>query len=386
MVPEKEDNDWTLGVHMDELLASFNEIEDPRVNRRKLHSVAEILFLVLCAVLCGVDGWRGVEEFGNDREEWLKKYFPYEYGIPSHQTIGRVMSVLKPKCLVKAYTQFLAELFGCNEEEIIALDGKTLRSSFDKASGQKPLHILNAWAVNSGICLGQLKVGNKENEIVAAPELLELIDIKNATVTADALNTQKTFAKKIVSQQADYALPVKSNHPKLEKSIQHAFQVCGSDDFKSQDYQVKTTIEKGHGRIEERTYSMLNASQISQYEGWEGLQAIGKVERKVTKSGSVSRDVQYYLVSFKDVDKFSKVVRGHWGIENQLHWVLDVNFHEDACRVRKDHAPENFSTMRKLALSLLRQEKTVKKSLRIKQAKAARLPSYLETVLNASRV
>jgi predicted transposase YbfD/YdcC len=370
---------------MDELLASFNEIDDPRVNRRKLHSIQEILFLALCAVLCGVESWRGVEEFGDDREEWLKKYFAYEHGIPSHQTIGRVMSVIKPKCLVKACTQFLANLFGCNEGEIIALDGKTLRGSFDKALGQKPLHILNAWAVNSGISLGQIKVEKKENEIIAAPQILDLIDIKNATVTVDAMNTQKAFAKKIVNQKADYALPIKGNHPKLEESVQQAFDVCGSSDFKTKDYQEKITIEKGHGRIEERIYSMLNSIHIRQYEGWEGLQAIGRVERKVTKSGSVSREIQYYLLSFKDVDKFSKVVRGHWGIENQLHWVLDVTFHEDACRVRKDHAPENFSTMRKLALSMLRQEKTVKKSLRIKQAKASRLTGYLETILNASK-
>jgi len=370
---------------MDELLVSFNEVDDPRVNRTKHYSIGEILFLVLCAVLTGVDSWRGTERFGIDREEWLKKYFPYEHGIPSHQTIGRVMSVIKPKCLVKACTQFLAKLFSYNENETIAIDGKNLRHSFDNASAQKPLHLLSAWAVNSGITLGQLKVDKKENEIVKATELLDLIDIKFSTVTVDALNTQKDFAEKIIQKGADYALPVKGNHPKLEKNIHEAFSVCGNQSFKVKDYQETKTIDKGHGRIEERIYSLLNASHISQYEDWVGLKAIGKVERKVIKKEKETQEIQYYLLSFTDVNKFSKVVRDHWGIENQLHWVLDVTFNEDACRVRKDHAPENFSTMRKMALSMLRQEKTLKNSLKIKQATASRLTSYLETILNTRR-
>lgn len=212
---------------MDTLLVTFDGVEDPRVNRTKLYPVQEILFLTLAAVICGVQSWCGVEEFGKDRIDWLRKYLPFEHGIPAHDTIGRIFSLLKPTSVVKAYMQFMSTLFNKPEGEIIALDGKTLRRSFDKASDQKPLHILNAWAVNSGLALGQLLVNGKTNEITAVPELLDIIDVRGATITTDALNTQKAIAKKIIEKDANYALPVKDNHKNLKGSIELAFDTAG---------------------------------------------------------------------------------------------------------------------------------------------------------------
>lgn len=364
---------------MGSLFAAFNCINDPRVDRTKLYSLSEVMFLILCAVLCGVDSWRGVEDFGEDRLDWLRKYLPFEHGVPSHQTIGRIMSLLKGDCVAKAFVQFMASLFSCLEREVVALDGKTLRRSFDKASDQKPLHILNAWAVNAGVALGQVKVSEKTNEITAVPDLLDLLDIRHATIVVDALNTQKNIAKKIIAAEADYALPVKGNHKLLEEDIECEFDTHAIDKLDKRVF--LETVEKEHGRIETRKYSLLGAASLDQAGEWAGLKNIGKVVSEVLRDGKATSEIRYFLLSFDGVSRFADTVRGHWGIENRLHWVLDVTFREDDCRVRKDHAPENFSTIRKLALNILRQEQSTKLSIPRKQARAARKPEYLDLLL-----
>lgn len=369
---------------MDSLMVSFDGVEDPRVDRTKLFSIAEIMFVTLCAVISGVESWRGVEDFGEDRLDWLRKFIPYEHGIPSHQTIGRVMSLLQPAAVTKAFISFMTSILPASDIEIIALDGKTLRRSFDKASEQKPIHILNAWAINSGMSLAQIQVDSKTNEITAVPDLLDLIDIKHATIVADALNTQKSIAAKIVSKNADYALPVKGNHKNLEIAINSAFEKATTEILDSDSY--LETIEKGHGRIEMRKYSILSADILPQKSDWPGLKFIGKVTNETFRDGKNSSETRYFLLSFSGVKRFSEVVRGHWGIENKLHWVLDVTFREDDCRVRKDHAPENFSTIRKLALNLLRGEKSTKLSIPRKQARASRNPNFLEMILNVKKI
>lgn len=369
---------------MDTLIVSFNDIEDPRIDRTKKFNISEIMFLILSSVICGVESWRGVEDYGKDRIDWLRKFLPYEHGIPSHQTIGRVMSLLKPAAVTKAFVDFMTTLLPNSNTEIIALDGKTLRRSFDKATGQKAIHILNAWAIESGVSLGQIKVDSKTNEITAVPDLLEIIDIKNATIVADALNTQKSIAAKIVSKGADYALPVKGNHKLLEKEIQDAFNSISLNDT-NPDMQFET-IEKGHGRIETRKYSIMSADFLSQKSEWEGLKFIGRAVNETFRDGKDVSETRYYLLTFSGAQRFAKVVRGHWGIENKLHWVLDVTFREDDCRVRKDNAPENFSTIRKLALNLLRAEKSTKLSNPRKQARASRIPEYLTKILNVKEI
>lgn len=368
-----------VGAFVDTISAIFDSVSDPRIARTKLYPISEIMFLILCAVLCGVDSWRGIEDFGEDRIEWLRKYLPFEHGIPSHQTLGRVMSLLKPSCVNKSFIQFMSEFYSVPEGNIISLDGKTLRHSFDKAAGQKPIHVLNAWAVNSGLSIGQMKVDTKTNEIIAVPELLDLLDLKFATVVADALNTQKSIAAKLVEKNCDYALPVKGNHKQLKEDIVLTFDTQPVPETDSKSF--LRTVEKGHGRIETRTYSVLPADFLEQKNDWAGLKFIGKVVNETVRDGKETQETRYYLLTFGDVTRFATVTRGHWGIENSLHWVLDVTFGEDACRVRKDHAPENFSSIRKLALNLLRQNKSSKLSIPRKQARAARNPVFLDELL-----
>jgi len=294
------------------------------------------------------------------------------------------MSLLKPATVTKAFVSFMTALLPNSDMEIISLDGKTLRRSFDKAAGQKAIHILNAWAVDSGMSLAQMKVDSKTNEITAVPELLDLIDIKSATIVTDALNTQKSIAATIISKEADYALPVKDNHKNLSKEIQNAFDTRIVNIADSELY--FETLEKGHGRIETRKYSIISAEFLSQKSEWQGLKFIGKVVNETFRDGKDTRETRYFLLSFSGVKRFAKVVRGHWGIENKLHWVLDVTFREDDCRVRKDHAPENFSTIRKLALNILRGDKSTNLSIPRKQARASRNPEYLKKILNVKNI
>lgn len=357
----------------------FEGLEDPRVERKKLYPLREILFLTLVAVMAGIKGWRGVETFGEGRLDWLRKFMPFKEGIPSHQTIGRVFSLLNPSTMEVTFTQFMMAMTGKKADQIVALDGKTLRRSFDKASSQKPLHILNACATENGLTLGQLLVDCKTNEITAVPELLDSLNLKGATITADALNTQKTIAEKIVSQGNDYVLPAKGNQKALLAEVQDAFKSAEFDPTSKLNKQV---VEKGHGRIDTRTYFVLSAQNLDATQDWKGLQSIGMAITESVRTGKVTKEVRYYIASFQpDVERFAKAVRGHWAVENGLHWTLDVTFREDESRVRKDHAPRNFSLIRKLALNLLRADKTVRKSITQKMIKASVDPAYHETLL-----
>ena len=361
----------------DSVAVVFDKIEDPRIDRKKLYPISEILFLALAAVLCGIQSWRGIADFGHERKEWLQSFMPFKEGIPSHQTIGRVFSLIKTSALQNTFTQFLSSISGKSEEEIIvAFDGKTLRGSYDKDKGQKALHILNACAIDNGITLGHLVVDAKTNEMTAMPELLNQLDLKGATITADALNTQKEITKTIVEGKNDYVLPVKNNHANLAGDIMLEFDTRVPT--KEQIYQ---TIEKNHGRIDTRTYKILDITNINT-QGWAGMAAIGQAITESCKNGKTTQEIRYYIMSFpNNVQRFATAVRGHWGVENRLHWVLDVTFGEDASRIRKDHAPSNMSLLKKLSLNLLRQETSCKKSVPKKMLKAALNMAYHRKLL-----
>lgn len=363
----------------DSLLAVFNDVDDPRMDRTKKHPISEILFLCLCGVICGAQSWCAIEEFGNDRINWLRKFFSFQNGVPSHDTIGRVMSIIDTHSLVKAYIQFMSSMLDKPEEEIIALDGKALRRSFDKKSGQKPIHILNAWAVNSGISIGCVEVDGKSNEITSVPELLDMIEVKGAIITADALNTQRNITEKIIEKGADFTLAVKKNQPKLYEEVVKDLETTHIDKENPDIYWE--THDKGHGREEHRKYTLLPIRTGSVASNWTGVKSIGKVESSVKSSKGITEETRYYILSFDGPKAFADAVRGHWGVENSLHWSLDVVFREDECRVRKDNAPANFSTIRKLALNLLRKVKTSKASVPIKQQKANRNTDFLESIL-----
>jgi predicted transposase YbfD/YdcC len=300
----------------------------------------------------GVESWRGLELLGEERIDFIRRFFPFEHGVPSHQTIARVFSILKPKSFEQFFLKWSAILNGSNEGKQVAFDGKALRGSYDTSSGKKALHILNACAVESGICLAQLEVDTKTNEITTVPEMIDSLDLKGAMVSVDALNTQKEIAKKIIDAKADYTLALKGNHKTLNEEVQDIFGVQSS---KNKFEQVETT-EKEHGRLTTRTYSVATVDKynLSQSPDWAGLVAAGRVQTTTLTNGKETHETRYYLLSYTNVETFAKSARGHWGIESKLHWSLDVTFGEDASRKRKDNAPRNYSRIRKFGLNIIR--------------------------------
>lgn len=355
----------------------FDALEDPRLNRHKKYPLSEILFIMLYANLLGVNSWRGAELIAEERIDYLRKFFEFKEGIPSHQTLGRVFSLLNPKAFETLFKNWMASICKSHEGTQIALDGKTLRGSFDKLAGKKALHLLHAYAIDRGFVLGQLEVGEKTNEITTVPEMLAMLDIKGAMISVDALNTQKEIAEQIIDAKADYTLALKGNHPKLNENAKQLFE---------QESNITSTLEtteKAHGRLTVRTYDIVevNPSILPQLKEWKGLKSIGRVKTSTEylSTSKKTSDERFYLLNYSKIDLFSKSVRAHWGIES-MHWELDVTFNEDASRKRKDNAARNYALIRKFALNI---HKTFKGKLSnpLSKIKAALNPNYLESIL-----
>lgn len=359
----------------------FSEIEDPRIDRHKMHSLEEIIFLSLVATICGYDSWRGMVLFGKIKIDLLRQYLPYPNGIPSFQTISRVFSLIKPTKFEQAFITFVKGIFDKKDDEIIAIDGKTLRGSFDKEKGQKSLHLLHVWAVKNGICLAQLPVDEKTNEITVVPQILDCLDIAGSTVTSDALNCQKDIADKIIQGKADYVLAVKGNQKTLSEAIEKHFEENLPQDSSHNFYE---TTEKSHGRVEHRRYYTLEVanSWLPQKGEWKGLSSVGLVISNVLRNSVFQSEARFYICSFaSDVQRFATCCRAHWSVENSLHWVLDVTFDEDASRKRKDHSPRNFALVRKIALNLIKKDPDKKTGIKLKRMRAAIDPGYLSQLL-----
>ena len=376
------------GMEFDEekegLEVIFGKVEDPRFDRTKKYPLNEVLFLSLCAIICGMDSWRGIEDYGNEKISFLQKYFPYKNGIPSFNTIGRVFSLIPSVSLESLFMEFMRWYCKPSKAEIIAIDGKTLRRSYDKGDGKIATHLLNVWSSSRGLCLGQIDVGEKTNEITAVPKVLEHLDIRGSIVTVDALNTQKEIAEKIIEHGGDYLMPIKGNHSKKEETIKNVFD---REEVKLiPSYSHKQTVEKGHGRIEIRDYFCVkNVTYINDQENWRSLNTLCKVISTVDRGGEQKITEKYYITSHSpDIDVISDAIRGHWGIENGLHWVLDVIFGEDQSRKRKDHAPRNFSLLRKIALNIINTDKSPVGSLIGKKRRALMNKTFLETMLTGS--
>ena len=364
----------------EDLSEIFSGIEDPRIERHKRYPIGEIIFLALTGAISGVESWRGLELFGNDRLDFLRGYFPYKDGICSHQTISRVFSLIAARSFEYCFIMLMAKLFPKAENEIIAIDGKTLRGSGDTLSRKNPLHLLNAWAIKNGISLAQLEVDSKTNEITVVPNLIEMLDVKGATITSDALNCQKNIAKKICDSGADYVLAVKGNQGHMYQAIAAQFE----DGFSEAEPTFLQNIEKGHGRVETRTYYSIEAGDwLPNKNDWSGLKSVGIAISDIHKAGKDTAEARFFICSFApDVKRLAEAVRGHWAIENNLHWVLDVTFGEDASQKRKDNAPRNFSLIRKFALNLLKRDKTKGRTGPMKRIKAAINPTYLGELLS----
>lgn len=368
-------------------LSHFSCIIDPRKNtHNKRHQLSDILVLTILASICGAETWTDVEEFGKSKLLWLKSFLQLPYGIPSHDTIGDLYARICPSQLQEGFLSWVQSVVEVTGGDIIPIDGKTLRRSYDRAEGRGAIHMVSAWSSANGVVLGQLKTEEKSNEITAIPKLLGMLDIKGCTVTIDAMGCQREIAKQIVNQGGNYVLALKGNQGGLYEDVQLYMDSLIAQELKNKPIETTHTLDKGHGRIEERHYWVTDAIDwLSQKKDWEGLKSVGVIEATRYIGEKITTERRYYISSASaDALRFSEAVRTHWSIENQLHWSLDVSFNEDQCRVRKDNAPENFSIIRHIALSMLKKEKTSKVGIKIKRNKAGWDNRYLAQILMSS--
>lgn len=340
------------------ILEYFAGVPDPRIARSQLHPLASVLVLALCAVVCGADSFVAIEHFGRAREAWLKTFLELPNGIPSHDTIGRVFAMLDPKMLEAAFRRWVEAVATLTKGEVVAIDGKTLRRSFRDADRSAFVHMVSAWAAGNRMVLGQVKTDDKSNEITAIPRLLELLQLEGCLVTIDAMGCQKEIAKKILDRRADYMLAVKDNQPTLSETISGMFDEALREPDFATSTNHHTTAEKGHGRKEVRRCWTMDIDQDcgAPFDEWTNLKSIVLVERERTIRGKTSIERSHYITSRPRISAKDALAasRAHWGVENELHYVLDVAFREDDCRVRAEHAAENFAVIRHIALNLLK--------------------------------
>lgn len=360
----------------------FADLTDPR-RRKVTYPLVNVVTIAICAVICGADDFVAIAKFGNKKREWLSKFLDLSDGIPSHDRFNAILGALKPAEFEKCLLSWITSLHEITDGQVVAIDGKTLRRSFDAASSKAAIHMVSAWATTNHISLGQVTVDAKSNEITAIPKLLEIIEVSGSLVTIDAMGCQVEIAQKIVDADADYVLAVKGNQPTLHQGIIDFFDDHLDDDFERVKVRRFETEERLHARDESRFYYLCQVpDDLPDRERWPRLKAIGIAICNSHRDGQDHTEVRYYILSkFVSGKRFGDAVRSHWGIENNLHWQLDVTFQEDQSRLRKNHADKNFSILRRTALSMLKNEKTAKVGIKNKRLTAGWDESYLEQVL-----
>jgi predicted transposase YbfD/YdcC len=360
----------------------FQDLQDPRIERTRKHPLINLVFIAVCGVLSGANSIAGIHEFAFDRRSWFARYLDLTNGIPSEDTLGRVLARLDPGAFEKCLLSWIQTVQEVTTHRLVAIDGKTLRGSADHERGRAAIHMVSAWATANKLSLGQVVVGEKTNEITAIPELLQLLDISGGLVTIDAMGCQRAIADQIRAGGADYLLAVKENQPTLYEQVKEAIAEELEQD--AEDIEEHQTVEKGHGRHETRTYAIFPKPELVDPLGlWRDLSAVGiAISERVDTQGRESMETRYYILSRQiTAQEFAEAARGHWGIENNLHWQLDVSFREDQCRVCRDHAPANLSVIRRFALGLLKRETSCRKGIEIKRMKCAGNDEYREKVL-----
>jgi predicted transposase YbfD/YdcC len=368
------------------ILTSFQDLPDPRRDcRNKKHRLIDILVIALCGVIAGCESAVEIEAYGREKEDWLKTLLALEGGIPSHDTFSRVFQMLDPRTFHRSFVKWVQALHETTQGQVVPIDGKTLRRSFDSAAGLPPLHLVSAWAAENRLVLGAVPVDSKSNEITAVPKLVEILELTGAIVTLDAMGCQKEIAAKIREKRADYVLAVKENQPHLHEDLSRHLNEVLDDEKTLPASQRYETIEKNRGRLEQRFYYSLPVPEALRHgEAWRDLRSIGEVISVARRGGQESIQIRYFISSLKpNAKRLAKAVRAHWGIENSQHWVLDVVFQEDQCRARLDNASENFALLRRLALNLLNAEGTKKASLRVKRRTAGWNDALMLKILTA---
>jgi predicted transposase YbfD/YdcC len=369
-------------------LSQFESLKDPRGQQGIEHNFLSIVLIAVLATIGGATGWEDIELYAESHQVWLETFLDLKHGIPHADTYRRVFALIEPDALQECFLHWVQELVKATGAQVIPIDGKTLKGSYDRNTRQSALHMVSAWASDNRLMLAQVKVESKTNEIKAIPALLKLLDITGCIVTIDAMGTQTEIARQIVDKSGDYVLCLKANHPILWNEVRTWFEQAQSQDFEEIEHHFDARIESGHHRREIRKVWAVPLTQMGalhQISQWTGLRTIVMVSRVRRLWNKTTREVMFYLSSLPcDAITIGRAIRAHWGIENRLHWVLDVTFKEDASRIRKGHGAENFSLLRRMAISLLNQETSTKRSLKQKTKRAAMSTDYMVKVLAAS--
>lgn len=363
-------------------IETFSELADPRVHVNKnRHKLIDVIVLAICGVVCGSDDWTGIELYAKNKFDWFNTFLELPGGIPSHDTFGRIFSLIDPEVFQQCFVKWTKQVATISNGQVVAIDGKTLRRSHD-GNDKAAIHMVSAWATENRLVLAQVKTDEKSNEITAIPELLELFDVKGAIVTIDAMGAQRKIANKIVDKGGDYVLGLKANQPTLLAAVEDKFGDIDSHSEESPELKIYQTKETNRDRSEVRTHFITDNLIGINKDLWPGLISVGLVISQVTRARKTSTERRYYIASIKpDAKQFAEAVRSHWGIENSLHWVLDVAFREDDSRVRKGNGPQNLAVLRHIALNILRSDKSVKAGVKNKRLTAGWNNDYLARLL-----
>lgn len=365
-----------------ELLGYLSIVPDPRVDRKKLHLLADVLFIGVCASLCGCDTWSDIYLFAIEHKDWMQQYISLANGIPSEDTIARVFSLIEPDKFELAFRSWVGSLHSIQKDKVIPIDGKRVRGS--GCGGKSAIHMVGAFAAETGLALAQVKTEDKSNEISAIPELLDALILNGCIVTLDAMGCQKAIVKKIVERGGDYVISLKGNQGHLHNDVKLFLETAQEKGFSGLTHDYYETVEKGHGRVESRRYWITdNINWLSDKTDWTKLTSIGLVESEIYQKGKTTAERRYFISSIKpDAKRFSRAVRQHWAIENNLHWQLDVSFDEDKLKMRAGYAAQNLSILRRMVLNLLKQDTSTKASIKAKRKKAGWNKDYLKSLLS----